>query len=80
MPNLVDELTKMFITDVRNLLLVAGSSTFQIDSLVARRREGFRSIVESAINLRKAIGEDIVSCDFETVLVHPGDVFDGSGM
>ncbi|KAI0090872.1 hypothetical protein BDY19DRAFT_992273 [Irpex rosettiformis] len=80
MPNLVDELTKMFITDVRNLLLVAGSSTFQIDTLISRRRDGFRSIVESAINLRKAIGEDIVSCDFETVLIHPGDVFDGSGM
>ncbi|KAI0688978.1 hypothetical protein BC835DRAFT_281800 [Cytidiella melzeri] len=80
MPNLVDELTKMFITDVRNLLLVAGASTFQIDSLVSRRRDGFRAIVESAINLRKAIGEDIVSCDFETVLIHPGDVFDGATM
>lgn len=80
MPNLVDELTKMFITDVRNLLLVAGSSTFQIDNLVNRRRDSFRSIVESAINLRKAIGEDIVSCDFETVLIHPGDSFDSASM
>lgn len=80
MPNLVDELTKMFITDVRNLLLVAGSSVSQIDSIVSRRREGFRAIVVSAINLRKAIGEDIVSCDFETVLIHPGDVYDGSNM
>jgi hypothetical protein len=80
MPNLVDELTKMFITDVRNLLLVAGSSASQIDSIISRRREGFRAIVVSAINLRKAIGEDIVSCDFETVLIHPGDVYDGSNM
>lgn len=80
MPNLVDELTKMFITDVRNLLLVAGSSTFQIDALIQRRRDNFRAIVESAINLRKAIGEDIVSCDFETVLIHPGDAFEGASM
>lgn len=80
MPNLVDELTKMFIGDVRNLLLVAGSSALQIDNLISRTRENFRSVVDAAIKLRAAIGEDVISCDFETILIHPGDAFDAAGM
>ncbi|PSR79491.1 hypothetical protein PHLCEN_2v7016 [Hermanssonia centrifuga] len=80
MPNLTDELTKMLVTDVRNLLLVAGSSTGQADSLIARKRDNFRAIVELAINLRRSIGEDIISCDFETILIHPGDAFDAANM
>lgn len=80
MPNLVDELTKMFLTDVRNLLLVAGSSTMQIDTLMSRTRDSFRAIVDAAIKLRTAIGEDIITCDFETILIHPGDMYDGASM
>lgn len=80
MPNLLDELSKMFVSDVRNLLLVAGSSTSQTDSLLARIRDNLRSIVTSAIKLRSAIGEEIISCDFETVLIQPGDTFDPASM
>ena len=80
MPNLVDELTKMFVTDVRNLFLVAGASTTQIDTLISRLRENLRSIVDAAIKLRAAIGEDIITCDFETILIHPGDAFDAATM
>ena len=80
MPNLVDELTKMFVGDVRNLLLVAGSSSLQIDSLIGRTRDNFRGVVDAAIKLRAAIGEDVVSCDFETILIHPGDAFDAGAM
>lgn len=80
MPNLVDELTKMFVGDVRNLLLVAGSSTLQIDSLISRTRDNFRAVVDAAIKLRAAIGEDVISCDFETILIHPGDAFDVASM
>lgn len=63
----------MLVADVRNLLLVAGSSVGQVDALIARKRDSFRSIVEAAIAFRRAIGEEIISCDFETILVHPGD-------
>lgn len=77
MPNLVDELTKMYVGDVRNLLLVVGSSTMQIDSLISRTWDNFRAVVDAAIKLRAAIGEDVISCDFETILIHPGDAFDG---
>lgn len=80
MPNLSDELTKMLLTDVRNLLLVAGSSVGQVDALIARKRDSFRSIVEAAIAFRRAIGEEIISCDFESILVHPGDGFDTATM
>jgi hypothetical protein len=80
MPNLIDELTKMFVTDVRNLFLVAGASTTQIDILISRCRDNLRSIVDAAIKLRTAIGEDIIACDFETILIHPGDVFDSATM
>ena len=80
MPNLVDELTKMFVTDVRNLLLVAGSSTTQIDTLIARSRDNLRAIIDAAIKLRAAIGEDVISCDYETILIHPGDKFDAATM
>lgn len=80
MPNLADELTKMFVGDVRNLLIVAGSSTTQTDTLISRTRDSLRSIVDAAIKLRTAINEDIISCDYETVLIHPGDIFDASSM
>lgn len=80
MPNLTDELTKMLVADVRNLLIVAGSSVGQVDALIARNRNNLRAIVEAAIAFRRAIGEEIISCDFETILVHPGDAFDSAGM
>lgn len=80
MPNLEDELTKMLVTDVRNLMIVAGSSTTQTETLISRSRDSLRSIVNAAIKLRTAIGEDIISCDFETILIHPGDIFDGTSM
>ncbi|EKM53483.1 uncharacterized protein PHACADRAFT_259902 [Phanerochaete carnosa HHB-10118-sp] len=70
----------MFVSDVRNLLLVAGSSTMQIDSLISRTRDNFRAVVDAAIKLRAAIGEDVISCDFETILIHPGDAFDAASM
>ncbi|KAJ3549793.1 hypothetical protein NM688_g5143 [Phlebia brevispora] len=80
MPNLTDELTKMLVTDVRNLLIVAGYPLGQVDALIARKRNSFRSIVEAAIAFRRAIGEEIISCDFETILIHPGDAFDVAAM
>lgn len=70
----------MLVTDVRNLLIVAGSSIGQVDALIARKRDSFRSIVEAAITFRRAIGEEIISCDFETILIHPGDTFDTTSM
>ena len=80
MPNLADELTKMFLGDVRNLFVVAGSSTTQTETLIARTRDSLRAIVDAAIRLRTAINEDVISCDYETVLIHPSDMFDPANM
>ena len=80
MPNLINELTKMLVTDMSNLLVVAGCSVGQVDALMARKRDDLRRIVTAGIKFREAIGEEIISCDFETILVHPGDAYDGATM
>ena len=80
MPNLINELTKMLVTDMSNLLVVAGCSVGQVDALMARKRDDLRRIVTAGIKFREAIGEEIISCDYETILVHPGDIFDEANM
>ncbi|KAH9933545.1 hypothetical protein B0H21DRAFT_699487 [Amylocystis lapponica] len=64
---------------VADLLLIAGSSV-SAEQLRETSGESLEQIVRLALDLQRAIGEEIVGCDYEVVLARVDDVFDPQQM
>lgn len=78
-----EHLAIYFIDGFVNILLTAGAHQSQRelhDFIASKFAERIGIIVKSAQGLRKAIGEDVTSCDFEVVFVPQDRLFDPSKM
>lgn len=77
------DLAMYFIDAFINILLVAGVThdhTKLHEEIATRFSERVAVIVKGAQMLRKAIGEDVTSCDFEMIFVPHDKPFDPSKM
>ena len=78
-----EHLAIYFVDAFVNILLTAGAHQNQKalhDLIVSSYAERINVIVKDAQALRKAIGEDITSCDFEIIFVPQDKLFDPSKM
>ncbi|KAI0708758.1 hypothetical protein C8T65DRAFT_576255 [Cerioporus squamosus] len=64
---------------IADLLTVAGSST-SADDIYAAYASHLETIVRTALELQRTIGEDVVSCDYEVLVVRIDEVYDPAQM
>ncbi|KAI0375974.1 hypothetical protein BV20DRAFT_932539 [Pilatotrama ljubarskyi] len=64
---------------IADLLTVAGAST-TTDSIYGLYQQNLETIVRTALELQRIIGEEVISCDYEVLIAQFDDVFDAEQM
>ncbi|KAH9847099.1 hypothetical protein C2E23DRAFT_872012 [Lenzites betulinus] len=64
---------------IADLLIVAGASS-TMEEIHAAYEQHLLTIVRTALDLQRIIGEEVVACDYEVLIVHFDTVFDAEQM
>lgn len=77
------DLAMYFVDAFVNVLIASGfngSQSMLHEIITTKFAQRIAGVVQMAVRLNKAIGEDVTSCDLEAIYVGPNDAFDVSTM